>query len=36
MRPGLKTPAVHAIHRNLKQHFDPAGVFNPGRMYRDL
>lgn len=29
-------PAVHAIHRKLKQHFDPAGVFNPGRMYRDL
>ncbi|MYM93981.1 glycolate oxidase subunit GlcE [Duganella vulcania] len=29
-------PAVQAIHRNLKQHFDPAGIFNPGRMYRDL
>jgi len=24
------------IHRNLKQAFDPAGVFNPGRMYPDL
>lgn len=29
-------PAVHAIHRNLKNTFDPAGIFNPGRMYRDL
>ncbi|MBA5608755.1 glycolate oxidase subunit GlcE [Duganella sp. FT3S] len=29
-------PAVHAIHRNLKHTFDPAGIFNPGRMYQDL
>ncbi|WP_338760310.1 glycolate oxidase subunit GlcE [Massilia sp. METH4] len=29
-------PAIHAIHRNLKQAFDPAGIFNPGRMYGDL
>lgn len=29
-------PAIHTIHRNLKNAFDPAGVFNPGRMYRDL
>ena len=29
-------PAVHTIHRNLKNAFDPAGVFNPGRMYQDL
>ncbi|HAT33970.1 MAG TPA: glycolate oxidase subunit GlcE [Janthinobacterium sp.] len=29
-------PAVAAIHRNLKQAFDPAGVFNPGRMYQGL
>ncbi|MFA9217355.1 MAG: glycolate oxidase subunit GlcE [Sphingomonadaceae bacterium] len=29
-------PAVHAIHRNLKQYFDPAGIFNRGRMYQDL
>jgi glycolate oxidase FAD binding subunit len=29
-------PAVAAIHRNLKTAFDPAGVFNPGRMYPDL
>jgi glycolate oxidase FAD binding subunit len=25
-----------AIHRRLKSHFDPAGIFNPGRLYRDL
>lgn len=30
------TPAVAAIHRRLKAGFDPAGIFNPGRMYRDL
>ncbi len=24
------------IHRGLKQAFDPAGVFNPGRLYSDL
>jgi glycolate oxidase FAD binding subunit len=29
-------PAIHAIHRNLKNAFDPAGIFNPGRMYGDL
>jgi glycolate oxidase FAD binding subunit len=29
-------PAVHAIHRRLKQEFDPAGIFNVGRMYADL
>ncbi|MDC8759764.1 glycolate oxidase subunit GlcE [Janthinobacterium fluminis] len=26
-------PAVAAIHQRLKLAFDPAGVFNPGRMY---
>jgi len=26
-------PAVERIHRNLKQTFDPAGIFNPGRMF---
>lgn len=26
---------VKAIHRRLKQTFDPAGIFNPGRMYPD-
>ncbi|MBP0600498.1 glycolate oxidase subunit GlcE [Herbaspirillum sp. LeCh32-8] len=29
-------PAVEKIHRNLKQQFDPAGIFNPGRMYAGL
>jgi glycolate oxidase FAD binding subunit len=30
------TPPLAKINRNLKQAFDPAGVFNPGRMYTDL
>jgi glycolate oxidase FAD binding subunit len=29
-------PAVARIHRNLKQAFDPAGIFNPRRMYTDF
>lgn len=29
-------PAVMAIHRKLKSGFDPAGIFNPGRMYDSL
>ena len=29
-------PALAKIHRNLKQAFDPAGIFNSGRMYPDL
>ncbi|MGS0744167.1 glycolate oxidase subunit GlcE, partial [Glaciimonas sp. GG7] len=29
-------PAITRIHHNLKATFDPAGVFNPGRMYPDL
>ena len=29
-------PAVAAIHRNLKNAFDPFGIFNPGRMYNEL
>ena len=29
-------PAVARIHRNLKQAFDPAGVFNPRHMYTDF
>ncbi len=28
--------AVLRIHRALKTEFDPAGVFNPGRMYEDF
>jgi glycolate oxidase FAD binding subunit len=27
---------VMKIHRNLKNAFDPAGVFNPGRMYTEF
>ncbi len=30
------SPAVAAIHKRLKAQFDPAGIFNPGRMYADL
>jgi glycolate oxidase FAD binding subunit len=29
-------PAVARIHRHLKNAFDPAGIFNPGRMYPGL
>lgn len=29
-------PALAAIHRRLKAEFDPAGIFNPGRMYAGL
>jgi glycolate oxidase FAD binding subunit len=29
-------PAIARIHRDLKQAFDPAGIFNPGRMYPDF
>jgi glycolate oxidase FAD binding subunit len=28
--------ALMALHRNLKQAFDPLGLFNPGRLYLDL
>ena len=31
----LSTPLAR-IHRNLKNAFDPQGVFNPGRMYPDF
>jgi glycolate oxidase FAD binding subunit len=27
---------LQAIHSRLKNRFDPAGIFNPGRMYRDI
>lgn len=36
---GVFTPLaapLAAIHRRLKAQFDPAGIFNPGRMYPDL
>jgi glycolate oxidase FAD binding subunit len=26
-------PPIAAVHRRLKAEFDPAGIFNPGRMY---
>lgn len=29
-------PAVLALHKRLKQAFDPAGILNPGRMYPGL
>jgi len=30
------TPPLKALHMNLKRVFDPAGIFNPGRMYKDF
>jgi glycolate oxidase FAD binding subunit len=29
-------PALATLHRNLKQRFDPAGIFNRGRLYPDF
>ncbi len=29
-------PAIAKIHHRLKASFDPAGIFNPGRMYPDF
>ena len=29
-------PAIAQIHRRLKAEFDPAGIFNPGRMYAGM
>jgi glycolate oxidase FAD binding subunit len=29
-------PALLALHRRLKHSLDPAGIFNPGRMYPEL
>ena len=29
-------PEMMLIHRRLKEKFDPMGIFNPGRMYREL
>jgi glycolate oxidase FAD binding subunit len=29
-------PALARLHRELKAAFDPAGVFNPGRLYPDF
>lgn len=36
---GVFTPldaTLLRLHRNLKQSFDPAGLFNPGRLYPEL
>jgi glycolate oxidase FAD binding subunit len=29
-------PGVAAIHRRLKAEFDPADIFNPGRLYSSI
>jgi glycolate oxidase FAD binding subunit len=29
-------PAIAAVHKNLKRAFDPRGILNPGRMYKNL
>jgi glycolate oxidase FAD binding subunit len=29
-------PALATLHRNLKERFDPAGIFNRGRLYPDF
>jgi len=29
-------PAISKIHQNIKNAFDPAGIFNAGRMYADI
>ena len=29
-------PALLSLHQRLKKAFDPAGILNPGRMYREL
>jgi glycolate oxidase FAD binding subunit len=29
-------PAILRLHRELKSAFDPAGVFNPGRLHPDF
>jgi glycolate oxidase FAD binding subunit len=36
---GVFTPlqsGLALLHQNLKREFDPHGIFNPGRMYRDF
>jgi len=33
---GAFDPVLARVHRDLKQRFDPAGIFNPGRMFSDF
>jgi len=30
------SPALQRIHRQMKRAFDPLGILNPGRLYRDI
>ena len=30
------SPALMTLHRNLKRALDPAGIFNPGRLYPEF
>jgi glycolate oxidase FAD binding subunit len=30
------SPALSTLHQRLKAQFDPAGIFNRGRLYPDL
>lgn len=30
------SPVLHKVHVNIKRSLDPEGIYNPGRMYRDL
>jgi len=30
------SPTLALLHRNLKMAFDPAGIFNPGRLYAEM
>ena len=29
-------PALQTLHLRLKHAFDPQGIFNPGRLYREI
>ncbi len=32
----ILAPELFALHKSLKRKLDPQGIFNPGRLYRDL